>query len=119
MHQPMKLVTALVKPFTLDAVLEALKRVGVHGLTMTEARGCGRHTGRTEFYRGAEYTPLVPMLKLEIAIASDQVATITEAIIRGARTGESGDGMIFVSALDEVVRVSTGATDQIPPRKAA
>jgi nitrogen regulatory protein P-II 2 len=119
MYQSMKLVTAIVRPFKFDDTLEALTGVGVQGLTVTEVKGYGQK-GRTEFYRGAEFTSqFVPMLKLEVAVLSDQVEKVTEAIIRTARTGEIGDGKIFVSDLDHAVRIRTGESDEMPPRRAA
>jgi nitrogen regulatory protein P-II 2 len=120
MHQSMKFVIALVKPYKLDDIQEALTRVGVRGFTVTEARGYGRRKGHTEFYRGADYTPkFVPMLKLEVAVFSHQVEEVTQVITRAAKTGEIGDGRIFVLDLDHAVRVSSGVTDEMPPRKAA
>jgi nitrogen regulatory protein P-II 2 len=120
MRQSMKFVIAIVKPFKLDEILEALTRVGIQGLTVTEAKGYGRKKGHTEFYRGAEYTSkFVPMLKLEIAVSSDQVDKVTEAIVQAAKTGENGDGRIFVYDLDHTVRIRTEEIDEMPPRKAA
>jgi nitrogen regulatory protein P-II 2 len=120
MRQSMKFAIAIVKPFKLDEILEALTRVGIQGLTVTEAKGYGRKKGHTEFYRGAEYTSkFVPMLKLEIAVSSDQVDKVTEAIVQAAKTGENGDGRIFVYDLDHTVRIRTGEIDEMPPRKAA
>jgi nitrogen regulatory protein P-II 2 len=120
MHKSMKFVTAIVRPFKFDDILEALTRVRVQGLTVTEVNGYGQKKGRTELYRGAEFTPkFVPMLKLEVAVLSDQVEKVTEAIIQTARTGEIGDGKIFVSDLDYALRIRTGETDGAAPRRAA
>jgi nitrogen regulatory protein P-II 2 len=120
MRLPMKFVIALIKPFKLDEVVDALTSVGAQALTVTEAQGYGRRKGSTEFYRGAEYTSkFVPLLKLEVAVSSDQVEKVTEAIIRAAKTGEIGDGRIFVLDLDRAVRISTGATDEMIFGKAA
>lgn len=107
----MKLVTAIIKPFKLDDVREALHDVGVQGMTVTEVKGFGRQKGHTELYRGAEYVvDFLPKVKIEIAITSDQVEGVIEAIIKAANSGKIGDGKIFVSGLDEVVRIRTGET---------
>ena len=107
----MKLVTVLIKPFKLEEVREALSDLGLQGLTVTEARGFGRQRGRTELYRGAEYVvDLVPKLKLEIAAPEEQVEAIVEAVMAAARTGKTGDGKIFVSRLEQVVRIRTAET---------
>ena len=107
----MKLVTAIIKPFKLDDVREALHDIGVQGMTVTEVKGFGRQKGHTELYRGAEYVvDFLPKVKLEIAIAADQVERAIEAIIKAANSGKIGDGKIFVSGLDEVVRIRTGET---------
>ncbi|MCH8846202.1 MAG: P-II family nitrogen regulator [Proteobacteria bacterium] len=107
----MKLVTAIIKPFKLDDVREALHDVGVQGMTVTEIKGFGRQKGHTELYRGAEYVvDFLPKVKIEIAITSDQVEGVIEAIIKAANSGKIGDGKIFVSGLDEVVRIRTGET---------
>lgn len=109
----MKMVTAVIKPFRLDDVREALAEVGVHGTTMTEVKGFGRQKGHTELYRGAEYAvDFLPKVKLEIAVADDMVERVVEAVIEAAKTGQIGDGKIFVSQLDQVVRIRTGETDQ-------
>jgi nitrogen regulatory protein P-II 2 len=109
----MKLVMAVIKPFKLDEIRDALTRVGVHGLTVTEAKGYGRQKGHIEIYRGAEYTVnFLPKLKIEVAVASDQVDQVTAAIIGAAKTGEIGDGKIFVMPLDHAVRIRTGETDE-------
>ncbi len=107
----MKLISAIIKPFKLDDVREALHDVGVHGMTVTEVKGFGRQKGHTELYRGAEYVvDFLPKVKLEIAVAADQVETALEAITKSANSGKIGDGKIFVSGLDEVVRIRTGET---------
>ncbi|MCH9048371.1 MAG: P-II family nitrogen regulator [Proteobacteria bacterium] len=107
----MKLVTAIIKPFKLDDVREALHDIGVQGMTVTEVKGFGRQKGHTELYRGAEYVvDFLPKVKLEVAIATDQVGAAIEAITKVANSGKIGDGKIFVSGLDEVVRIRTGET---------
>ncbi|MEO9077984.1 MAG: P-II family nitrogen regulator [Rhodanobacter sp.] len=108
----MKLVVAIIKPFKLDDVREALAEVGVQGVTVTEVKGFGRQKGHTELYRGAEYVvDFLPKIKLEAAIADDQLDRVLEAIQTSARTGKIGDGKIFVSALEQVVRIRTGELD--------
>ena len=105
----MKLVTAIIKPFKLDEVREGLSEVGITGLTVTETKGFGRQKGHTELYRGAEYVvDLLPKVRVEVAISDDKVETVIEAIIKAARTGKIGDGKIFVSPLEQVVRIRTG-----------
>ncbi|MCK9467987.1 MAG: P-II family nitrogen regulator [Porticoccaceae bacterium] len=107
----MKLVTAIIKPFKLDDVREALAEVGVQGITVTEVKGFGRQRGHTELYRGAEYVvDFLPKVKLEIAIDDGLVEGVVEAITRSANTGKIGDGKIFISSLDEVIRIRTGET---------
>ena len=107
----MKLVTVLIKPFKLEEVREALSDLGLQGLTVTEVRGFGRQRGRTELYRGAEYiVDLVPKVKLEIAAPEEQVEAIIEAVMSAAHTGKTGDGKIFVSRLEQVVRIRTAET---------
>jgi len=107
----MKLVTAIIKPFKLDEVREALSALGVQGITVTEVKGFGRQKGHTELYRGAEYViDFLPKVKLETAVADDQVERVIEAIEAAARTGKIGDGKIFVAALEQVVRIRTGET---------
>ena len=107
----MKLVTVLIKPFKLEEVREALSDLGLQGLTVTEVRGFGRQRGRTELYRGAEYiVDLVPKLKLEIAATEEQVEPIIEAVMAAAHTGKTGDGKIFVSPLEQAVRIRTAET---------
>jgi len=107
----MKLVTAIIKPFKLDNVREALHEVGIAGITVTEVRGFGRQKGHTELYRGAEYNvDFLPKLKLEIAVTDELAEQVVEAITQAASTGKIGDGKIFVSALEEVIRIRTGET---------
>ncbi len=107
----MKLVAAVIKPFKLDDVREALSEVGVAGLTVTEVKGFGRQKGHTELYRGAEYVvDFLPKVKIEVAIADEQVEQVLEAIQKAARTGKIGDGKIFVTPLEEVIRIRTGET---------
>jgi nitrogen regulatory protein P-II 2 len=109
----MKFIMAIIKPFKLDEIRDALTRVGVHGLTVTEIKGYGRQKGHTEIYRGTEYTPnFLPKLKIEIAVASDLIDKVIEAIIGSAKTGEIGDGKIFVFGLEHAVRIRTGETDE-------
>ena len=109
----MKLITAIIKPFKLDDVRQALSEVGVTGITATEVKGFGRQKGHTELYRGAEYVvDFLPKVKLEIAINDDQVETVIEAISGAANTGKIGDGKIFVSALEHIVRIRTGETNE-------
>ena len=108
----MKLVSAVIKPFKLDDVREALAEAGVHGITVTEVKGFGRQKGHTELYRGAEYVvDFLPKIKLEVAVADDQLERVVDAIQQAARTGKIGDGKIFVSALEQVVRIRTGELD--------
>jgi nitrogen regulatory protein P-II 2 len=108
----MKLVTAVIKPFKLDEVREALMGLGVLGLTVTEVKGYGRQKGHTEIYRGAEYAiSFVPKLKLEVAVKAELVDAVIDAIVAKAKTGQIGDGKIFVYPLDHVVRIRTGETD--------
>ncbi|MCP4041291.1 MAG: P-II family nitrogen regulator [Gammaproteobacteria bacterium] len=105
----MKLVTAVIKPFKLDDVREALSEIGVAGITVTEVKGFGRQKGHTELYRGAEYVvDFIPKVKLEIAIAEDLLDQVLEAITGAARTGKIGDGKIFVSELEQALRIRTG-----------
>ena len=107
----MKIVMAIIKPFKLDEVRDALTSLGVHGLTVTEVKGYGRQKGHTEIYRGAEYAvSFLPKLKIEVAIASDLVDRVVEAIVSAARTGQIGDGKIFVSPIEQAVRIRTGET---------
>jgi nitrogen regulatory protein P-II 2 len=109
----MKLITAVIKPFKLDDVREALADIGVQGITVTEVKGFGRQKGHTELYRGAEYVvDFLPKIKLEIAVAQDMVDSIVEAVTKSAATGKIGDGKIFISSLDEVIRIRTGETGE-------
>ncbi|MDG2501090.1 MAG: P-II family nitrogen regulator [Porticoccaceae bacterium] len=109
----MKLITAVIKPFKLDDVREALADIGVQGITVTEVKGFGRQKGHTELYRGAEYVvDFLPKIKLEIAVAQDMVDSIVEAITKSAATGKIGDGKIFISSLGEVIRIRTGETGE-------
>ncbi|MES2697670.1 MAG: P-II family nitrogen regulator [Verrucomicrobiota bacterium] len=104
----MKLVTAIIKPFKLEEVKSALAEVGVEGMTVTEVKGFGRQKGHTEIYRGSEYTvDFLPKVKLEIAVTNDTVSKAIDAIVASARTGKIGDGKIFVTPLEEVVRIRT------------
>lgn len=108
----MKLVTAIIKPFKLDAVREALNGLGIHGMTVTEVKGYGRQKGHKEIYRGAEYAvSFLPKLRLEIGVASDRIDQVVEALTAAARTGEIGDGKIFVMPIDQAVRIRTGEVD--------
>ena len=108
----MKIVMAVIKPFKLDEVRDALTAIGVHGLTVTEVKGFGRQKGHTEIYRGAEYAVnFLPKIKIEVAVADAQAARTIEAITSAGRTGQIGDGKIFVTALEHAVRIRTGETD--------
>ena len=108
----MKLVTAIIKPFKLDEVREALSGIGVQGITVTEVKGFGRQKGHTELYRGAEYVvDFLPKVKVEAAVADELVDRVIEAIEGAARTGKIGDGKIFVTSVDRVVRIRTGEQD--------
>jgi nitrogen regulatory protein P-II 2 len=108
----MKLVTAIIKPFKLEEVRAALTGLGLQGMTVTEVKGYGRQKGHTEIYRGAEYAVnFLPKVKIEVVVPSGTVDKAVEAIVRSARTGQIGDGKIFVSAIDHAVRVRTGETD--------
>ena len=110
----MKIVMAVIKPFKLDEVREALTSMGIQGLTVTEVKGYGRQKGHTEIYRGAEYAvSFLPKLKIEVAIASDQVEKVIEAISGAAKTGQIGDGKIFVYTIDQAVRIRTGERDSV------
>ena len=105
----MKMVTAIIKPFKLDEVREALSAIGVQGITVTEVKGFGRQKGHTELYRGAEYVvDFLPKIKLEAAIEAGMLDQVLEAIEKAAQTGKIGDGKIFVSSLDQVIRIRTG-----------
>lgn len=108
----MKIIMAIIKPFKLDEVRDALTAVGVHGLTVTEVKGYGRQKGHTEIYRGAEYAvSFLPKLKIEVAVPADVAPSVVEAIISSARTGQIGDGKIFVSPLEAAIRIRTGEKD--------
>ncbi len=105
----MKKIEAIIKPFKLDDVKEALKEIGVQGLTVTEVKGFGRQKGHTELYRGAEYViDFLPKIKLDIAVPDDMVTKVVDSIIDSARTGKIGDGKIFIHSLEEVIRIRTG-----------
>ncbi|MCJ8337278.1 MAG: P-II family nitrogen regulator [Pseudomonadales bacterium] len=107
----MKLVTAVIKPFKLDDVREALSEIGIQGITVTEVKGFGRQKGHTELYRGAEYVvDFLPKVKLEVAIDDSMLDQVIEAITETANTGKIGDGKIFVSALEQIIRIRTGET---------
>ncbi|MAY39144.1 MULTISPECIES: P-II family nitrogen regulator [Spongiibacter] len=109
----MKLITAIIKPFKLDDVRESLSDIGVHGITVTEVKGFGRQKGHTELYRGAEYVvDFLPKVKIEVAVADGAVDSTIEAISKSANTGKIGDGKIFVSALEQVIRIRTGETGE-------
>src|SRR5215468_6323872 len=108
----MKIVMAIIKPFKLDEVRDALTAIGVHGMTVTEVKGYGRQKGHTEIYRGAEYAvSFLPKIKIEVAVATDQVDKTIDTITAAAKTGQIGDGKIFVLSLDAAVRIRTGETD--------
>ncbi len=108
----MKMVTAVIKPFKLDDVREALAGIGVQGITVSEVKGFGRQKGHTELYRGAEYViDFLPKIKLDIAVDDDQLERVLETIIEAARTGKIGDGKIFVRPLEQVIRIRTGELD--------
>jgi nitrogen regulatory protein P-II 2 len=108
----MKIVMAIIKPFKLEEVRDALTAIGVHGLTVTEVKGYGRQKGHTEIYRGAEYAvSFLPKIKIEVAVSSNQVDPTVEAIVTAAKTGQIGDGKIFVIALDHAIRIRTGEAD--------
>ena len=108
----MKIVMAVIKPFKLEEVRDALTALGVHGLTVTEVKGYGRQKGHTEIYRGAEYAvSFLSKLKIEVAVATELVGQVIDAITAAARTGQIGDGKIFVTSLEKAVRIRTGETD--------
>jgi len=107
----MKLITAIIKPFKMDDVRQALADVGVQGITVTEVKGFGRQKGHTELYRGAEYVvDFLPKVKLEIAVDGEMVDNVVDAILKSANTGKIGDGKIFISPLEEIIRIRTGET---------
>jgi nitrogen regulatory protein P-II 2 len=108
----MKLVTAIIKPFKVEQVRDALLAIGVHGMTVTEVKGYGRQKGHTEIYRGAEYVVnFLPKIRIEVAVPSDQAEKVVEAISISAKTGQIGDGKIFVTPIEQAVRIRTGETD--------
>ena len=108
----MKMISAVIKPFKLEEVRAALTDLGLQGMTVTEVKGYGRQKGHTEIYRGAEYVVnFLPKVKIEVVVASGDVEKAVEAIVRAAKTGQIGDGKIFVSAIEHTVRISTGETD--------
>jgi nitrogen regulatory protein P-II 2 len=108
----MKIIMAIIKPFKLDEVRDALTGIGVHGMTVTEVKGYGRQKGHTEIYRGTEYAvSFLPKLKIEVAVSTDQVDKVVDAITSTAKTGQIGDGKIFVFGIDQAVRIRTGETD--------
>ncbi|HEX5282163.1 MAG TPA: P-II family nitrogen regulator [Micropepsaceae bacterium] len=108
----MKFITAIIKPFKLDEVREALSALGVQGMTVSEVKGYGRQKGHTEIYRGAEYAVnFLPKIKVEVAVRNEMAEAVIEAVTRNARTGQIGDGKIFVTSVDQVVRIRTGETD--------
>ncbi len=110
----MKLIVAIIKPFKLDDVRESLHEVDVHGMTVTEAKGFGRQKGHTEIYRGAEYAiEFLPKVRIELAVADDKVEAVVEAISNAARTGKIGDGKIFISPLEDAIRIRTEETGDI------
>jgi nitrogen regulatory protein P-II 1 len=109
----MQQITAIIKPFKLEEVREALAEVGVSGLTVTEVKGFGRQKGQTELYRGAEYVvDFLPKVKVEVVVKDGDVERCIEAVVRAARTGKIGDGKIFVTAVEQVIRIRTGETDE-------
>jgi nitrogen regulatory protein P-II 2 len=108
----MKLVIAIIKPFKLDEVRDALVAIGVHGMTVTEVKGYGRQKGHTEIYRGAEYAVnFLPKVRVEVAVTTDQVEKVVEAMAGAAKTGQIGDGKVFVTSIDQAMRIRTGETD--------
>lgn len=110
----MKQITAIIKPFKLDEVREELSEIGVNGLTVTEVRGFGRQRGHTELYRGAEYVvDFLPKVRIDVVVTKDQADACIEAIIKAARTGKIGDGKIFVTNVDKVIRIRTGEQDAL------
>jgi nitrogen regulatory protein PII len=109
----MKLITAIIKPFKLDDVRAALSEIGVSGMTVTEVKGFGRQRGHTELYRGAEYVvDFVPKTRIEVAVRADLADQVVEAIVKAAKTGKVGDGKIFITDIDRVIRIRTGETDE-------
>ncbi len=109
----MKLITAIIKPFKLEEVRESLDKIGITGMTITEVKGFGRQKGHTELYRGAEYViDFLPKIKVEIAVSLDQLENVVNAISKSASSGKIGDGKIFITSLDQVIRIRTGETDE-------
>ena len=109
----MKLITAIIKPFKLEEVRESLDKIGITGMTISEVKGFGRQKGHTELYRGAEYAiDFLPKIKVEIAVSLDQLENVVTAISKSASTGKIGDGKIFITSLDQVIRIRTGETDE-------
>jgi len=109
----LKLITAIIKPFKLEDVRQSLDLIGITGMTITEVKGFGRQKGHTELYRGAEYViDFLPKIKVEIAVSIDQLEDVLDAITKSASTGKIGDGKIFVSSIDQVIRIRTGETDK-------
>ena len=107
----MKLVTAIIKPFKLDDVRDALSEIGVQGMTVTEVKGFGRQKGHTEIYRGSEYTvDFLPKVKIEIVVGDDEASSVAEAIVKSANTGKIGDGKVFIAPVEEAIRIRTGET---------
>src|ERR1700720_3717332 len=110
--KPMKTVMAIIKPFKLDEVRDALTAIGVHGMTVTEVKGYGRQKGHTEIYRGAEYAVnFLPKIRIEVAVAANEVERVVEAIGNAAKTGQIGDGKVFVTPIEQAIRIRTGETD--------
>ena len=108
----MKLVIAIIKPFKLDDVRDALTRIGIHGMTVTEVKGYGRQKGHTEIYRGAEYAVnFLPKVRIEVGVASEQIDQVVDAVSAAAKTGQIGDGKIFVMPIEQALRIRTGETD--------
>ena len=109
----MKFVSAIIKPFKLDEVREALSAIGVQGITVTEVKGFGRQKGHTELYRGAEYVvDFLPKVKVEVVVADDRVEAVIDSIVKSAHTGKIGDGKIFVTPVEQVIRIRTGETNE-------
>ena len=109
----MKLITAIIKPFKLEEVRQSLDSIGITGMTITEVKGFGRQKGHTELYRGAEYViDFLPTIKIEIAVSTDQLDEVIDAITKSASTGKIGDGKIFISSLEKIIRIRTGEVDQ-------
>jgi len=109
----LKLITAIIKPFKLEEVRQSLDSLGITGMTITEVKGFGRQKGHTELYRGAEYViDFLPKIKIEIAVSTDQLDEVIDAITKSASTGKIGDGKIFISSLEKVIRIRTGEVDQ-------